>query len=418
MKKIAVIMIGLLTVCTMVFAGGQQGGKNSGDAPVRFIVQESDISYIRSAVNKFMADNPSIKVELVMAPDFDTMKRNVLASNQAGDDFDLMYVNHVDTLAFIKGDIIQPLDKFAQADGIKYETIIFESLLEACKFNGELYSIPINTDTRVLAVNKEMFSQAGLAYPKTQAEMLQAAAKLTGGSRYGYVNSMTRSAYVPEYEQGVFLMGNGGRLYQIQNGKAVATIDTREMRDYLNFNLELLKYMPANSLTMSENEGRAAFASGNVGMYIFGPWEYTLLPEKLPFTYELIKIPAGSKESASTSGGYQLAIGKGSKNPQAAWQLLKYLTTDAEIMALAGGTGLPTSSAAYNVAPFTDPKYNIFKEQLNTSYVPEIPVANLSEVVTEFDTYWKDLLYKKITVEEACVNAQKSVQALLDITNK
>jgi multiple sugar transport system substrate-binding protein len=345
------------------------------------------------------------------------MKRMVLASNQAGDDFDVFYVNHVDTLAYIKGEIIQSLDRFASTDGVKYTDIIFESLLEACRYNGSLYSIPVNTDTRVLAVNKNLFEQFGLQYPSTQQEMLEAAARITNGTSYGFVNAMTRSAYVAEYEQGVFLMGNGGKLYDIINGKALATIDTPEMKDILRFNLELLKYMPPNSLTMTEDEGRNFFASGNAGMYIFGPWEYTLLPENLSFTYELIKIPAGSQESASTSGGYQLAIGKGSKKPEAAWQLLKYLTTSAEPLALVGATGLPTSAMAYSVAPFTDPQYNIFKEQLNTSYVPEVPVENLNEVVTEFDIYWKDVLYGNISVDEACVNAQKSVQALLDKVN-
>ena len=109
--------------------------------------------------------------------------------------------------------------------------------------------------------------------------MLKAAAAMTADGNYGFVNSMTRSAYVPEYEQGVFLMGRGGTLYELEGDKAVAKIDTPEMKDYLNFNLELLNYMPKDCLTMTEDDGRKVFASGKAGMYIFGPWEYSLLPE-------------------------------------------------------------------------------------------------------------------------------------------
>lgn len=407
----------LMTVLVFMVIACKGGDKSAKETTIRFLGQEADKTYIETALDSFRETNPAIKVELTTVPNFDEMKRMVLASNQAGDDFDVFYVNHVDTLAYIKGDIIQSLDQFAGADGVKYADIIFGSLLEACMYKDSLYSIPVNTDTRVLAVNKNLFDQYGLQYPATQKEMLEAAAKITNGTSYGFVNAMTRSAYVAEYEQGVFLMGNGGKLYDIVSGKALAAIETPEMKGFLQFNLELLKYMPPNSLTMTEDEGRNFFASGNAAMYIFGPWEYTLLPENLPFKYELIKIPAGSKGSASTSGGYQLAIGKGSKNPEAAWQLLKYLTTNAEPLALVGATGLPTSAMAYSVAPFTDPKYNIFKEQLNTSYVPEVPVENLNEVVTEFDIYWKDVLYGKISVDEACAQAQKSVQALLDKIN-
>lgn len=96
-------------------------------------------------------------------------------------------------------------------------------------------------------------------------------------------------------------MGRGGTLYELEGDKAVAKIDTPEMKDYLNFNLELLNYMPKDCLTMTEDDGRKVFASGKAGMYIFGPWEYSLLPE-LDFTYELINIPAGEKGSVSTSG--------------------------------------------------------------------------------------------------------------------
>jgi multiple sugar transport system substrate-binding protein len=415
MRKILSVFLMAALVFMVIACKGND--KPVQETAIRFLGQEADKTYIEAALKSFMEKNAAVKVELTIVPNFDEMKRMVLASNQAGDDFDVFYVNHVDTLAYIKGDIIQSLDRFADADGIKYADIIFESLLEACMYQGSLYSIPVNTDCRVLAVNKNLFEQYGLQYPSTQQEMLEAAAKITNGPHYGFVNAMTRSAYVAEYEQGVFLMGNGGKLYDIINGKAVATIDTPEMKDFLRFNLELLKYMPPNSLTMTDDEGRNFFASGNAAMYIFGPWEYTLLPENLSFQYELIKIPAGSKESASTSGGYQLAIGTGSKNPDAAWQLLKYLTTSAEPLALVGATGLPTSAMAYSVAPFTDAKYNIFKEQLNTSYVPEVPVENLNEVVTEFDIYWKDVLYGKISVDDACVQAQKSVQALLDKAN-
>jgi multiple sugar transport system substrate-binding protein len=415
MKKFLSVFLMMVLVFMVVACKGND--KPAQETTIRFLGQEADRTYIETALKAFMEKTPGVKVELTIVPNFDEMKRMVLASNQAGDDFDVFYVNHVDTLAYIKGEIIQSLDQFANADGVKYTDIIFESLLEACMYNGSLYSIPVNTDTRVLAVNKNLFEQFGLQYPSTQQEMLEAAARITNGTSYGFVNAMTRSAYVAEYEQGVFLMGNGGKLYDIVNGKALATIDTPEMKDFLRFNLELLKYMPPNSLTMTEDEGRNFFASGNAGMYIFGPWEYTLLPENLSFAYELIKIPAGSQGSASTSGGYQLAIGRGSKNPEAAWQLLKYLTTSAEPLALVGATGLPTSALAYSVAPFTDPQYNIFKEQLNSSYVPEVPVENLNEVVTEFDIYWKDVLYGNISVDEACANAQKSVQALLDRVN-
>lgn len=391
----------------------QDEAEAAGNVSLNFIVQEVDYEHVKEAMQPYLDEHKDVEVELVKVADFTAMNQKVLASHQANDDYDLIFVNHVDTLAFSKAGILEPLNSYTEKDGINYSEILYPSLLESCTFDGTQYAVPINTDTRVMAVNKDLFEQYGQEYPTTQDEMLKAAAAMTADGNYGFVNSMTRSAYVPEYEQGVFLMGRGGTLYELEGDKAVAKIDTPEMKDYLNFNLELLNYMPKDCLTMTEDDGRKVFASGKAGMYIFGPWEYSLLPE-LDFTYELINIPAGEKGSVSTSGGYHLAIGSGSKNKEAAWDLMKYLTTSAEPMAKLAATALPTMDKAFEIAPYTDEKYDAFRKQMESSVLPEIPVANLNAVVEEFNTYWNDVLYGKVSVDDACKQAQESVQALLD----
>ena len=415
MKK----LLAMVMVCMMVLSlttALALAEASETPASIRFIMLEVYEPHVQEALVGFREQYPNIEVEVVAVPDINVLKQTVLAANQAGDDYDLMYVNHVDTLTYIKGEILHPIEEFVQADGVDYSGIVFESLLEPCVYDGQQYVVPATTDTRVLAINKDLFEKYGQQAPVTQEDMLKVAEALTNDGNYGFVNSITRHAYVPEYEQGVFLRGNGGRLYEIQDGKAVDTIDTQVKRDYLKFNQDLLQYMPGDSLSMNEDDGRKAFASGNVGMYIWGPWEFTFLTE-LPFEYELITIPGGSVGSASTSGGYQLGIGSGSENPRAAWELLKYLTVNPDMVALLSGSGLPPSEAAYGYAPFNDSRYDIFKEQLKTSSLPQIPVANLSEVVEGFNVYWQDVLYNKISIDDACVQAQETVQKLLDKVN-
>ena len=386
---------------------------SNSSTTLNFIVQEVDYDHVKEAMEPYLSEHKNVTVDLVKVADFTALNQKVLAAHQAGDDYDLMFINHVDALAFSKAGVLEPLDDYTQKDSIDYSELLYPSLVESCTFDGTLYAVPVNTDTRVMAVNKDLFEQYGQKYPQTQEEMLETAQVMTNDGNYGFVNSMTRSAYVPEYEQGVFLVGNGGSLYTLEGKQAIAQIDTQEMKDYLNFNLELLKYMPKDSLTMSEDDGRKVFTSGNAAMYIFGPWEYSLLPE-LDFTYELISIPAGTKGTGSTSGGYHMAIGSGSEHKDAAWDLMKALTTSPESMAKVAATALPTMDAAFEIAPYTDAKYDAFREQLKTSSLPQVPVANLGAVVEEFNNYWTDILYGKISVDDACKEAQESVQALLD----
>jgi multiple sugar transport system substrate-binding protein len=399
---------------------GTSGGDSTPSAPktetvtLKMLTQEAAAPVFEEVFAEFMAQHEGIKIEIDSVP-FDQLNTRAISASMAGNPYDLMEVNHVDTLAYIKGGVIQPIQSYVERDAVNYESLIFPALLEAGKYQNELYTIPYNTDTRVLAINKAMFAEAGLSAPKTQEEMLEVGKALTKDGKYGFVNAMLRHIYMPVYEQGVFLAARGGHFYEIDaNGKAVATIDNDIMKEYFQFNLDLLDIMPKESLTMTEDEGRQMFASGSAGMYIFGPWEYTLIQDAA-VDYELALIPAGpAGSSGSTSGGYQLAIGKGSKHADQAWEVLKFMTTDPEMMAKIGKLGLPTAPEAYNYAPFNEDKYAIFKEQLKTSSLPAPPVENYSEVVDKFNEYYEKVLFKNMSVEEAVKQAQVEVQKLLD----
>ena len=109
-----------------------------------------------------------------------------------------------------------------------------------------------------------------------------------------------------------------------------------------------------------------------------------------------------------------MGIGSKSNNVETAWTFIKWLTENPDQAAAFGGTNLPTIEAAYNEGTFADSKYDIFKEQLKTSNIPQIPVANLNEVMNTFDEYWQNLLFDKMTPDEVCQKAQTAIQEVLD----
>lgn len=438
MKKKIAMLIAAAMVCSLTACGGdtkKDAAENSSGNPpaeakseaqgtkeetaaqgvtIRILTYETSSKAVESAVAPFMEANPDISVEVVAATDFTAMNTNAIAAHQADDDYDVMFVNHVDTLSYIQGGVICSIQDYIDRDGVDYGEILFESLLEQGQSGGETYALPANTGTRVLAVNKDLFDQYDVEIPTNQEEMLAAAKALTKDGNFGYVSPLCENCYSPTYEQGMYLASNGGRLYEIgEDGKAVATIDTPEMKQFLNFITSMLPYMPKDSLTMTGDDARKAFASGNIGMYKYGNWELEQMPET-DFQCELYLVPEGSAGRISTSGGFQLAMGGGTKYPEEAWQLIKYLTTTPEAMSKMAGTDLPVMAACYDMEPYNDAKYDIFNEQLENAILTGIPVPNMNEVSEKFFSYWCDLLYGKITVDEMCAEAQVSVQELLD----
>lgn len=430
MKKAMACILGC-TLLASVFAGCADSGKSASvksdgsgksaetgtgeiGGKLTVAVVEDRVKYYQPVVEAFQKEYPDVEVELASSPDFTAMNQAAQAAHQAGDDYDIITVNHVDTMTFQKAGMLYPMGDLADADGIKYEEVFMGSLLEPCKIDGKIYTIPTDTDTRIMAYNKELFEKYNLEYPTTMEEMLECGKTMAQNGDYLFCNALTGSAYQSTYEMGVFLQSMGGHLYEIDdNGKPEAAADTPEMKKYLEFVQELMQYMPEDSTTITE--ARSQFCNGNVGMYIFGPWEYGEMDmEGLDFTVDLGLIPAGDAGSYSTSGGFQLGIGAGTDNLDTAWAFMKWLTTNPDQMAAFTGTNLPTIEAVYKEGSFADAKYDIFKEQLKTSNMPQIPVANLGEVMNCFDTYWQNLLFGKMTPEEVCKEAQTAVQEVLD----
>ncbi len=418
------LIVGILTGCgnnngrasTAKDESTKAAAKDEIAGTLTVAVTEDRVKFYEPVFQEFMKKYPDVKVEFATFADFTATNQGVQAAHQAGDDYDILTVNHVDTMTYQKAGMLYPIGDLAERDGVNFDEVFMGSLMEPCKIGGKAYTIPTDTDTRVIFYNKDLFEKYNLEYPATLEEVLECGKAMTKDGDYLFTNALTSSAYQSTYEMGVFLQSIGGSLYKIDdNGKPVATVDTPEMKKYLEFVKELQNYMPEDSVTMEGTEQRNQFCNGNIGMMESGPWEYGEIDmEGLSFTVELGLIPAGDAGSYSTSGGFQLGIGSKSNNVETAWTFIKWLTENPDQAAAFGGTNLPTIEAAYNEGTFADSKYDIFKEQLKTSNIPQIPVANLNEVMNTFDEYWQNLLFDKMTPDEVCQKAQTAIQEVLD----
>lgn len=424
-KKVALSMVLLLTTSLLgsVNVYAEENGEASDlSGTITMACNEGEVGLWEKVIERFNEKYPDIAVEISSFTDYTALNQNVMASHQAGSDFDVVEVNHVDTLSFIKGELLEPLSERLTADGIDVDSIFMGNLADMGKLGDTVYTFPVDTDTRIMLVNTDLFEKYGLEIPQTMDDMLEAGKVISeaGEGDYVFTDEMcTNGDYFSTYEAGIFLQSCGGQLYTVdEQGVATATVDTDEMREFLTFITELLPYMPADCTT--NNDARSAFCEGNIGMFTFGPWEYNNMDmDSLGFNYTLVKVPAGSAGSVSTSGGFQLGMGSGSQNKDLAYAFLEFVLGDAESMAIMGEAGLPTVEGAYESGTFADEeKYGVFLEQLQSSNLPQKPVGNLGEVVACFTGYWNDLCCGNITVDEMIEGAQPDVQALLDENNE
>lgn len=132
----------------------------------------------RGVVTLFEEDNPDIKVNVRYAPYseyFDDVEKCI-----AGDDLpDVMFLDYHPTYA--SRGVIDKLDPYIKRDSYDLSGF-YPGLLEYSSYQGSLYALPRDNDTKVIFYNKSLFDEAGLADPAsgwTWEDLRQAAIRLT-----------------------------------------------------------------------------------------------------------------------------------------------------------------------------------------------------------------------------------------------
>jgi multiple sugar transport system substrate-binding protein len=399
---------------------------------IRFLMfQDSNFDNRVAAREKYLEkyfynEYPNVKIEYEFIP-FNDMESKAITSFAGGVSYDLMIVNHPAIVQYKEAGMLLPLNDFLKSSGIDFDTYFSASIAKCGVFDGTVYSIPRDTDTRVLAVNKKMFQEAGLAYPTTTAEMVECAKALTKDTdgdnvvdQYGMLLDAS-GPYHPSYELGQFLLGNGVKVFtQGEDGKFFSQLNTQGAKDFMDFSKALVETGPEDFISYDGSKIFSLFCQGKLGMYIFGSWNITNadLAEavKNGLEYDLILNPKGTDHSGASQGGYHYAISAQTKYPEICWKVLEALSKPdaaAEICYTEGG--LPCVLDSYKEEPFSSGLYDVIAQQILTAEVPVPQISVTNEILTEiWYNAWLSAMLGETTNEEALNGAYEEVTALLE----
>ena len=171
-----------------------------------------------------------------------------------------------------------------------------------------------------------MFDAAGISSPPATWDEFQAdAAKLTNPAQkqYGFIIFAPESEYYWE----PFLWQAGGHLMS-DDGKTI-TFDSPQGQTAANFYVGLRKFSPPDYFSSNSWDGRVAFATGKVAMYEAGAWfggEMQSSFPKINGKWSVAPMPKGPAGCATTIAGDSLVVFSQSKNADAAWLWIEYLT--------------------------------------------------------------------------------------------
>lgn len=274
--------------------------------------------------------------------------------------------------------------------GIVYDLTTFADFEEATgdliqqgipRFKGAVYSLPTADGTfMVVYYRKDILKTLGYSqFPETWAEFNSCIEKVQAGGMKGITvqwGNMGWMSFAP------FLWQAGGDFYS-KDGSAAA-LDTLEalsaMEQYSNL---WLKYGVDKGGWPEMEKGLAA---GKMPIGISGLWVAGYLDHSFPEMrgkWSIAMMPAGPSGKRTTFlGGEQIAMFKKTKNPEAAWKVIKYLMSPEAQTAyykamLKDSLLLPSNLKAWAGIELPDPSLkDVLYRQLKDSRGPDVTVLS------------------------------------------
>lgn len=388
-------------------------------------------------VFKFQEANPEIKVKVSFEAwgDYMTKLPTILAGGAVPDVIH-QHVSIVQDYA-AKG-ALTDLTPYMQQDGVLKEDYI-PALFDAFSHAGKVWALPKDSAAWGIYYNKTMFDAAGVPYPKpdwTMQEFQEIALALTvdaNGVKAGQAgfdaNNIKQWGF--NWFNPLPFDSEQARAWVLANGADWYNEDYTESRLNDPKVLEVLKMFQQmrceqHSIpTPSQAQGQGdPFRAGLTAMTIgFHNVDFFSREEKVKFDYDVTYAPKGSGGQYVMVGASGWAIPAQAKNKEAAWKLVKFLTskdTQTTIgqqkrwgVSLADSidTIIPETTAAKNFAAVhteplkgnSDRKVAAWKFPPNQSRIKEI-------LTTEFDPVWT---CAGSDVETAANNAKTQIDTVL-----
>ncbi len=278
-------------------------------------------------IKKFNKKYPKITVRQINDASTRAMDKlqTMIASGTAPD---VMSIHGAFYVPFAAKNTLSELDKFIQSDEEFNLSDFYPVLINSCKYNDKLYSLPRYTSVYVLFYNKQLFDEVKLKYPNdkwTWDDYLSAAVKLTKDTnndnvvdQYGCVIDFWGARLYP------WIWQNNGELFN--KDKTRCLIDQPAVVEAVQFLVDLqYKYkVTPRTLPHEYKNNVEMFSVGKIGMFISGAWDIQNLKGTQSFQWDIAPLPR-KKRHATILGTENYAISSTTKHPEEAWLFYKFL---------------------------------------------------------------------------------------------
>jgi multiple sugar transport system substrate-binding protein len=437
----------LMTALALAACGGGGGGSKSttqsagtsttSHKPTTITLwngfTERELGVVKQAVADFHASHPWITVKVVGGVNDD----KIIAAIRGGNAPDVAQSFTADnTGAFCSSGGWIDLKPYMDKSGIQ-ESMFPQAVQTYTQFDGKRCALPMLADTYGLYYNKDLFKKAGITSPpKTMSELTEDAKKLTvrDGDSFKVVGFDPAQGF---YENAPAHYGPLFGASWVDGGDKSAISKQPGWVEFMNWQKGLIDFYGFDRLRRwqagagDEFSAQNAFERGKLAMAIDGEYRTAFIKAEHPeLNYGTAPMPVSDSHPELYGSGYVtgniVGIPKGAKDKDAAWELVKYLTTDQHALSVLsnGLRNVPTTTASLQSHELTpDPKFKVFLDIFANPKTATTPITAAGsanqELFQDFVNKWQagkvsDLAGGLATVDKQ-IDAQLSQAAGQDV---
>jgi ABC-type glycerol-3-phosphate transport system substrate-binding protein len=431
MKKILMPVLALLLTAS-IFAGGRgESGASSGQAsgPVKLRIlypgtSEIERQLAQSYTARIKELYPNYEIEWIYLV-WNDMEPKLVSMIQAQDYPDIIAVQEVTN--YVAMDALEPLDSYLdKGDSPLRKSSFIQGGLDYFTIDNKLYAVPDRIVNYGLVVNEPLLNSVGMKLEdlKTWDDIKKAAQLMTKDDVYGYAIAMGNPRFA--FRDGLIAAGaDGFSPDQVEKEK--------QYKDMLQFYKDLAPYMPRAQVTWAYPEMFTSYCNGKIGMIANGNYfsanVYSINPEIMKVS-RAIPYPRGpsvtSVKGGSLLSGAGYSIVKGSRNKEAAWNVLKVFNEQELSAESAAALNM---TAKLNVTSDMVGKYakdiypaaidghlqiiDDFSRAASDAGVPMPKILGQAQMEPIFQKQLLDLIAGSVTVDRAYTNIAEEIKKIM-----
>jgi len=302
-------------------------------------------------IAEFERQNPNIKVRVVVDP---TGANGARTLRTRADSPDVIRATNFQMPEYVATGSLLQLDDLVKRDKVDQNDWLVP--VAAGMVGGHLFGLQQDYRIPILIYRKHLLGEAKVTPPRTWDDLCIAGAKLSKGNVAGYAIPIGTTGGIGgaqafgEFHLSTLLAAPDGKYFGDDN-KTIAFSKESFVRGAQVIKDQFLKCKstPMTSLQYGFNEVHDGLRSGTIAMATFGLYRYrSIQAQGAGDDLSWAPPPGFTPDERQTVYGFQLTINNFSKQKEAAWQFVKFMTTPAAQAIAAQGGEVVARASAYN----------------------------------------------------------------------